>query len=439
MGLEFRFIFFACLLAVVARAADADLQAILKRLEKLESENAQLRSEVQALKDRLGPPSPIEAPPLAERVAVNERRIEEQEQTKVSSAERAPLRLTGMVLWNVFSSGRNGAPAGFPTVATANRGANQIRGTFRQTSIGLEVESPTPVLGALARGSLMTDFYASYDDYLQPRIRTASVDLEWKTRSLRFGIEKPIVAPRNPTSLANVIYPALWGAGNLWIWEPQVRLEQRMNWGTGWEARAQAGLFQTNESRVSWVAPFAPQNLPPRSGWQGRFQIGRALGEDRRIEIAPGFHYSRTLVVGATAPSRLFTADWLIAPATWWDITGAFFKGENAAPLGGLRQGVVITGPGEVRSVQTSGGWTQLALRPASWVGFHLMAGQQDDRNRDLLRGGIGRNLSYAVNGIFRLSPNVLISLEAQQIRTTYIGTGLRLLNRYDLGVAYLF
>jgi hypothetical protein len=115
------------------------------------------------------------------------------------------------------------------------------------------------------------------------------------------------------------------------------------------------------------------------------------------------------------------------------------FHGKNAMPLGGLRQGVVLLPNGTARAVGTTGGWAQLMVKPMQRLRFHAMAGQQDDRRRDLLPGGIDRNLSYAVNGILQLSPNVLLGLEAQQIRTTFVGSSTRLLNRYDLALAYMF
>jgi hypothetical protein len=309
---------------------------------------------------------------------------------------------------------------------------------MQQTSFGFEVESPGTILGAHARGNVTMDFYAKYEDYIVPRLRVASMELNWKTRSIRAGIEKPIMAPRNPVSLAQVVYPALWGAGNLWLWEPMASVEQRFHAGAT-EFRAQGGIFQTDDARVGGNAGFAPTDLQPRPGWQGRLQIGRRWDDQRAIEIAPGFHYSRTLVASTSTPSQLATADWLFGPSRWWEVSGAFFHGKNAAPVGGLRQGVVVIGPGNVRSVGTTGGWTQLLLRPLPRLRLHAMAGEQNDRDADLPRGGIGRNLSWALNGIVQLSPNVLLGLELQQIRTTYIGSGTRVLNRYDVALAYTF
>jgi hypothetical protein len=53
--------------------------------------------------------------------------------------------------------------------------------------------------------------------------------------------------------------------------------------------------------------------------------------------------------------------------------------------------------------------------------------------------GDIGNNHSYGGNVFYHLAPNVILSLEALQTRTKYLGPGLRLNNHYDLAVAYLF
>lgn len=420
------------LLAGLAHGADPALEQILERLAKLEQENAKLQEEVRALRSRLdGPPAPIE-----ERVEVQEQRAAEQQQTKVESSQRVPVKLTGMLLFNAFISGRNGTPGNFPTIATGVRGPARIRGTMRQSSIGLEVESPYRVLGATAHGEILTDFYGEFEDYDTLRIRTGFLNLQWPATAVRFGIEKPIVAPRNPTSLAQQVYPALWGAGNLWLWQPQARVEHKFTFG-GNELRAQAGLLQTNDQRA--VPVNSPVVLQPRPAWEGRLAFSRQIDEDRTIEFAPGFHYSRTQFGGNSVASQLFTGDWRLAPSGRLELTGAFFTGRNAGPIGGLRQGVVVDGPGQLRAVSTTGGWAQLMYKPFDRLRFHAMAGQQDDRDRDLVRGNAGRNASWIVNSLLQLSPNVLAGLEVQQIRTTQIGLGTRVLNRYDLSLAYLF
>jgi hypothetical protein len=48
-------------------------------------------------------------------------------------------------------------------------------------------------------------------------------------------------------------------------------------------------------------------------------------------------------------------------------------------------------------------------------------------------------NRTGAANVQYRIAPNVIVSLEALQIRTTHLESGLFKNNRYDLAVAYLF
>ena len=234
-------------------------------------------------------------------------------------------------------------------------------------------------------------------------------DLQWPSTGLRVGIEKPVVAPRSPSSLAQQIYPALWGMGNLWLWQPQVRVEQKFTFG-GNDSGPRRGFC-----RPTTAVPFPSHRVllcsRARHGkdvWRSR----EGLKATRAIEFAPGFHYSRTLASGTSVPSQLITGDWRIAPSHQWELTGAFFTGRNAGPIGGLRQGIVIVEPGSVRSVATTGGWSQLMYRPFDRLRFHVMAGQQDDRDSDLVRGAVGRNFSWIVNSMLQVSPNVLVGLK---------------------------
>ncbi len=171
---------------------------------------------------------------------------------------------------------------------------------------------------------------------------------------------------------------------------------------------------------------------------EGRFEFWHKFGEHTRIELAPGFHTAQTTENGATVPSRLFSFDWFANPWEKIEFTGAFFNGENIAGLGAIGPGYFIVGP-LVRPVQSIGGWTQLAWLATPKLTFHLIAGQQNNRASEVSDGLIYKNQGYAANLVYRLAPNVLFSLEGMQLRTSYVGSGTRLNNHYDLGVAYLF
>jgi hypothetical protein len=125
------------------------------------------------------------------------------------------------------------------------------------------------------------------------------------------------------------------------------------------------------------------------------------------------------------------------------EFSGVFYSGQNVAHLGsGTRQGFAVYqdyGKTYGYAVESKGGWGQLTLHVLPRLDFHLFTGQVDDANHDLAAGGIGKNLLFGGNAYFRVAPNVLMGLEASQLRTMYLGQGVRINNHYDLALAYLF
>lgn len=444
----------ACIAALLcawkmAAQTQPDLSKLAERLDRLEQENRAMAEEILRLRAELAaargtPAETAAAPPaeIPERVDIAERRIEEQAQTKVEASQKFPIRLTGMAIFNAFSNSADNADTDYPGTAQPSALGRRAGATFRQTVIGLEYRGPMTVWGGRVKGSVFMDFFGTPGTSLNEtmRLRTGSIELEWKNRSLMFGLEKPIFNPREPASLARVGVSPLTGAGNLWLWLPQVRFEQDLKFGDSSGLRAQIGVLQTRE-----VGPYTdPANTTEvervRPALEGRFEWYKRMGDERRIEIAPGFHTSTTHAYGSSVPSNLFSLDWLIAPLPRVQFTGAFYSGQNVAHLGtnAFRQGFGEVDE-RVRPVHSRGGWGQLTLRATDRLAFHLFSGQMDDRNSDLRRGSLGKNLVFGSNFFYNLAPNVIVSVEASQTRSMYIGTGLRHNNHYDLALAYLF
>jgi hypothetical protein len=138
-------------------------------------------------------------------------------------------------------------------------------------------------------------------------------------------------------------------------------------------------------------------------------------------------------------PSRIVSADWLVTPLSKLTLTGAFFNGENVHHLGSLRQSFRIAANGFATTVRSTGGWAQISVPATSRVTFNWFAGIHDDRDSDLNRGQNGRNRNAGANVMYRMAPNVVLTFEGLQIRSNYVGTVNRRMNRYDLSIAYLF
>jgi hypothetical protein len=426
-----------------------NMSRVLERLDRLEQENRELIQEIRQLRTELHESKPAPAaeetapaqPPDSERLDVLESRTADLAQTKIGSTQRMPVSLTGMVLFNAFSNSRFGGTNQYPLVAGLTPSPSTSGATLRQTVLGLKFDGPALPGGGKVSGNFYFDFFAGTTAPTNNlvRIRVATLDLAWTNTTLTFGQDKPIVAPRDPTSLAQVGYPPLTGAGNLWDWNPQVRIEQRFRFSDETGIRAQAGVFQTTESYPGANPPVYANTLErSRPAWQGRFEFYHDT-ETRKFEVAPGFSVSDSLVLGQTAPSRLFTVDWLARPTRLVEFTGSFFHGTNASGLGGLRQGFTVT-PGEtVNAVHTTGGWAQVQIFATSRLSFHFYGGEESDRARDLNPGSLSRNIQYAGNAVYKLAPNVISAFEVSQTRSTYLPFGLRLVNHYDLAIGYLF
>lgn len=199
------------------------------------------------------------------------------------------------------------------------------------------------------------------------------------------------------------------------------------------------GVIQTREQLPYPGVVLGGALEPARPGLEGRYEFHHSFDDDRRIEIAPGFHTSTTHAVGVSIPSNLFSLDWFFNPVRRVEFTGAFFKGRNVAPLGnGYAQGFYGYGR-HLDAIPSMGGWGQITVHTLPRLDVHLFTGQQDDKNSDLNAGRIGKNLMYGGNLFYRIAPNVLVGIEATQLRTMYIGQGLLINNHYDLAIGYLF
>jgi len=436
----------------------SDFQQILQRLDQLERENRNLADEVHALRAEIAvarPPAAgaavAEAPsgvpvnvspvPIEERVSVQEQRTEELSQSKVQAAQRMPVTLTGMVLFNAFLNGSANGGAQDPLVAALSSRASGGGGSLSQSIIGLRFEGPRVFGGGQVRGSLDMDLWGGTSSSLNHlvRLRIATLQVDWKNSSVILGQDKPLISPRDPDSLAQVAFSPLTAAGNLWLWQPQVRFEQRFALGENAGLKAQASLYQTSEPSAGVVPEYQPTLSAASPAAEGRFELWSKIGSGARLEIAPGFHVSETHVAGTSIPSRLFSIDWMIQPLARVRFTGTFFNGRNAAGVGGLRQGFSVDSNGRVTAVRASGGWAQVSYLATKRFTLNAYSGQESDHAADLLAGQIARNFVYAGNAQYRWGPNVLLGLEANQARTTYVGGKIRLVNHYDLALAYLF
>jgi len=271
------------------------------------------------------------------------------------------------------------------------------------------------------------------------RLRRADLSLEWRNRTFTVGQDKPLISPYQPDSLAEVGIPPLAGAGNLWFWLPQARYEERLHFGANNRLTGQVALMQTGESYATVPAEYSNSLELARPAVEGRFAFWHKFDDVRRLEIGSGFHASSTHVAGASVPSRIASLDWRIVPFSKLTFTGTVYKGQNVANLGALGNGFTILENDTVRPVHSSGGWTQVSVPVTNRLTLNLFGGIEDDRAAYSAAYGIVRDVSYASNFMYHLGPNVVISLEALQMRGRSFSGTREIHNHYDLALGYLF
>lgn len=422
-------------------------QKILDRLDALEKQNEALIAEVKELRETVKnaqAASGSHVEHLQEQVEVQAQQIKDQAQTKIASSQRFSMALTGMFLFDSYLYTGQTASSLIPDSSLYTMGGSTAGATLRQSIIGFNFGGPQLPGGGSMHGSLSMDFYAQtqneqtgINDIL--RIRRGVVSFDWKNRSVIVGQDKSLISPLQPTSFAWVGVPPLSGAGNLWLWRPQVRYEERIPVSSSTQATLQAAALETDEYYSTQYLPageYAPSNRP---AFQARIELQHHWSDETWFAVGVGAHASETHLLGHSIPSRVVSMDALYKPFRKLELTGTLFYGENFANLGGEPPGVTVETNGAVIPVHGAGGWVQVALPVTSRLTFDVYAGRQGNDGNDLNQYEIFRTLTYAGNILYRLTPNVVIGFEGSANRLDEYDARQFLTNRYDATVAYLF
>ncbi|MBV8572632.1 MAG: hypothetical protein JO319_18585 [Acidobacteriaceae bacterium] len=415
------------------------MSKILDRLDDLEKQNKELLVEIQALREELhktNPPLAGDLQALQEKVDVDAQRIDEQAQTKVEASQRLPISLTGMFLLDAFLT-QGAYNANF----NADYGLGQPGGgaTLRESIIGLNFHG-APIFGdGRINGFLSMDFYSYAQSENIFRIRRGVVSFDWNHRSLILGQDKSIIAPLQPTSFARVGVPPLAGAGNLWLWRPQVTYEERIPISKTTKATLQASVFETDETDTAPSLVGTGEVGPDRPAAQATAQLEHDWGEQSKFVLGVAGDASASHVLGQSVPSRVISVNFLIKPLPWLEISGTALRGKNFANLGGFPGGVTISEYQSIIPIRGSAGWLQAAFPVTKRLTFDLYGGAQANDARDLNPYGVIRNQTFAGNVLYRIAPNVVLGFEGATNHTEYLNALSFWTTRYDATVAYLF
>src|SRR6202795_2583874 len=230
-------------------------------------------------------------------------KVDDQYQTKVESASKYRLRLSGIVLMNLVSNRGVVDNIDLPTLAYGRQPgepAGSCGATLRQSEIGLEAFGPT-LAGAKTRADLQLDLAGGFTAVPNGinsglvRLRTGTMRMAWTKLSVVAGKYMIFFSPDSPTSFASLAVPALSSAGNLWSWVPQIRVEHKVALGEESTLLFQGGILDP----VSGEAPAGTYYRQPGPGEASRQPAyGARIAWTRNIfgqplRVGVGGYYSR--------------------------------------------------------------------------------------------------------------------------------------------------
>jgi hypothetical protein len=401
---------------------------------------------------------------LEENQQLADAKIAEQSQTKVESGSKYRVRLSGIVLLNVFDNQGVVDNEDFPQIATPRVpvGSTQsFGGSLRQSQIGVEVFGPE-LAGARTSADVKFDFAGGFTDVPNGavmgivRLRTGTFRMDWTNTSIVAGQDRLFFAPLAPTSLVSLAVPALSYSGNLWAWTPQVRVEHTVALSDDSHLLVQAGILDS----LSGELPVSQDRYPSwgeQSGqpaYAGRIAwTHRAFGQDLTVGFG-GYYARQNFGLGRNVNGWASTFDVLVPLGKYFDLSGAFYRGAAVAGLGGgIGQSILTSGPftdpaTTIKGLDSMGGWVQLKFKPKTNFEVNGSFGQDNPFAGELRRfpgspsyfgESLARNLTPFVNFIYQPRSDVLFSVEYRRLQTYMLDSGANTANHIAASVGYIF
>lgn len=471
--------------AVAGAALEQRILALTEAMTRIEARMAESRQELAELKQQIaalrvsvesGLPASSsaqrEAPQAADALAslrdtqtMHEAQIGTLEQTKVESASKYPLKLSGMILMTGFVNTARVDVAETPTIALGGPGSTGA--TVQQTILGLDANGPH-IAGARTHADLRFDLNGGTEGldysggYRMPllRLRTAHAELNWEHTRAFFALDRPLLNPDNPTSLIAVAQPALAWSGNLWAWNPQVGMSRDVFTTRSGAVRAQASLMDVSDPpslySTSQGNTYSPPATAELSRWPGvQVRIGyEEQEEERGLRLGASGYFAPHRTPGSATrfDSWASAVDFRIPFSRFTRFSGNAYYGAGLGGLGGgaFKDYVARTVEGElyVRTLDDRGGWVQWKQIPGQRLEFNEAFGIDNVPAHQLRPYATGtptsyynlaRNRTITANVIYSPSTYILFSLEYRRIASSYVNAPTLFSDVIGIGAGYKF
>jgi hypothetical protein len=396
-------------------------------------------------------------------------KVDDQYQTKVESASKYRLRLSGIVLMNLTSNQGTVDSIDLPMLAytrPAGGSGGSFGATLRQSEIGFEAFGPT-IAGAKTRADLQLDLAGGFPSVPNGfnsgllRLRTGTMRMDWTNTSVVVGQDGIFFSPNSPTSFASLAIPALSYAGNLWSWVPQIRVEHRVVLGDDSSLIFQGGILDPVSGEVPGTGPGAGyyrQAGPGESSRQPAYGTRIAwtrnvFGQPLRVGVG-GFYSRQDYGFSRTVDGWAGMTDIELPFSHQFSLSAKLYRGRALGGLyGGIGRSVLFSGDPtlastEIQALNSVGGWAQLKYRPANKLEFNAAFGMDNPYASDLKYypyaqaygdPTLARNQGSFVNMIYRPRSDLLFSAEYRHLTTYTITNGGNSAGHLNLMMGVLF
>jgi Skp family chaperone for outer membrane proteins len=387
--------------------------------------------------------------------------VKQHDQTKVETASKFPVKISGLVLFSSFLNDGAVDNIDLPIVAlprTATTAHGSLAATLRQTIFGLEAKGPT-LWGARSSADFHVDFFGGvpYADYTTTagtlRLRTARARLDWADHSLIAALDAPLISPVEPTSFVGLGEPPFAWSGNLWIWAPQLETINR--------ARLGGGTLGLDFALMDPAAPGLPSTSGQRQpdpaersrqpGYESRISYSLPL-MDRSFTVGAGGYYSRQTYSNVQhVDAWAGTADWKLPFTRWLELSGELYRGRALGGLGGGTFKDYVTDPdsGNIYGLNDEGGWSQLKAKITQSLEANLSIGEDAGFGQQLryyrnaaatdAYTNLARNRTVLANIIYRPKTYLLFSAEYRNIYSWPISGQVNTSQSLGLATGYSF
>ncbi len=477
------------------RDLQAQVQTLNSQLGDLRAKQLQTSEEIRALRQELdlskaqvapvasvsnaqpAARSSVAAPPepkASDRIAkfeenqeVTDAKVDDQYQTKIESGSKYRLRLSGMVLLNLYENRGLVDNQDFPQLAEPPQSQalfvspGSFGGSLRQSQIKLEAFGPD-LARARTSANVEFDFAGGFPNTWNGvatglvRLRTGTMRLDWGNMSVVAGQDGLFFAPLAPTSLATLATPALSYSGNLWAWTPQVRVEHRIRFSDTSNVELQAGILDSLTGDFPLPGNYRYPSWGEESGqpaYATRISLNyRTFGQNLALGFG-GYYGRQNWGFSRIVDGWAGTTDIALPLGKLFEFTGEFYRGRAVAGLGGgIGQSVLLNGqffsPATTfRGLDSMGGWAQLKLKPKANFEINAALGLDNPFASEIRQyqansvypASYSRNLTPLVNFIYQVRSDVLFSLEYRHMQTSVLDSGSNSANHINLSLGYIF